>query len=700
MTTTQSPYHSKYRKADKEMVFNDDDTDLKPIHYQLPSPPPLEETYGYGLPPEEQYWKPFEIPPRLKLILKDHKLPHNKMKVEKLENEAHIYEEEIKYILDEWERVKNGFWMFIKGKQYFIPGHFYFYLQYWSLKGNLPEFRMRDLKFFTFWWMVKYDKDCTGFNYPKHRQEGATSKVCCIRYVEAILTAHGVFALQSKDEDHAEEVHRVHMELHWNDMPFWFKPVFNGNNNSTSSIEFTSPKAQSNPDFGAAALNSVIIYTSSDENALDGYTPLIFVHNDEVGKTTKADIHVRYEVQKLAMYDNSKLTIHGKCINTSTVEKMEKGGGQIFYNLCKDSDYHKRSGNNRTTTWLYTLFIPAWDGVQVDKYGFSDKQFATQDILNQRVALAEAGDIDKLIDYTRAFPLRYRDCWRISQKDCNFNLQIIQDRLDEFFGVPNKFVRYGNFEWKDGIEDSTVVWKDLDPTHKDCKFTVSYLIEDPRMANRQSRTREGVRFPTNTNQFCAGADPYKFDKTKTNKKSKGAGMVYRRRNHAIDPVGKDPRKWVTDRFCCSYNFRPKSKRIYGEDMIKMCVYYGCKLFPEVNVPFLWDHFDDRGYGGYLYYTVDRKNKVSNQPGTNTTGVGTKDEIFRLTESHIEANGMREVHTEWLEQCKDIVDDMSPFDLFVAGGMALMLNSIDTFFVDEEKLKSTRNIARFLECFNN
>ena len=41
------------------------------------------------------------------------------------------------------------------------------------------------------------------------------------------------------------------------------------------------------------------------------------------------------------------------------------------------------------------------------------------------------------------------------------------------------------------------------------------------------------------------------------------------------------------------------KEEYGDDMIKMCVYWGCPMFPETNVPFVREHFEKNGYSGML-----------------------------------------------------------------------------------------------------
>jgi len=105
----------------------------------------------------------------------------------------------------------------------------------------------------------------------------------------------------------------------------------------------------------------------------------------------------------------------------------------------------------------------------------------------------------------------------------------------------------------------------------------------------------------------------------------------------------------------------------------MCVYYGVQMFPEINVPFLWDYFDERGYGGYLLYKVDPKSfEFSKTPGGSSSDK-IKQDIFTEYMTWIENEADKETHVEILEECRDIEgpEDMTNHDLFTAGGYALL-----------------------------
>jgi hypothetical protein len=96
------------------------------------------------------------------------------------------------------------------------------------------------------------------------------------------------------------------------------------------------------------------------------------------------------------------------------------------------------------------------------------------------------------------------------------------------------------------------------------------------------------------------------------------------------------------------------------------------MFPEIDVPFLWDYFAHRGWEGYLLFKVDPHTfKVSVTPGD--TANKTKQDIFTEYMTWIENEADEENHIEILEECRDIdgPEDMTNYDLFTAGGYALL-----------------------------
>jgi hypothetical protein len=675
---------------DSHVIFNDNDSDLKPIVVPLPTPPAHKEIQNWDLPVEQQKWRHMPMPAKLQELQENIKLTPSE-KVKHLEKHKAYYEDEIEFISKDWDRRINGMWLYIKGKAFYITGDNYYYLQWWPIEGKPVQFRMRDRKWWLFVEFIDKDPYTFGFNYPKHRREGATTRVSCKRFLVATTQTFARVGLQSKEEKHAAEVHKTFMLDNFRYYtPFWHVPVWDSDERNKTSIRFYAPTSKDHVDYGKKSLKSIIDYMDSGAKAYDGLK-LKYLHGDEVGKTTEVDIKVRWEIQRSCLSDGSRVI--GKCINTSTVDEMDKGGGKQFKRLADQSHYHEKNESGRTTSGLYNLFIPAdegYDGVDVngnqfiDDYGFdvldeNGKTKAHNFHESIRDGYRKAGDIEGLIEYTRQYPLKWKDCWRRTARDCNFNLSIIEERMD-YYRMGNPDIQRGNFMWLNAKQDTEVIWVP-DP---EGKFNLSYQFDDPRKSN-SFHYEDGVKKPNNVTRFVAGGDPFKFKDTRGGKKSLGGGAVFMMYDSSIDST-KDIDSWTTNRLVCTYNFRPNNKNLYGEDMLMMCVYFGCQMFPEINVDFLWDYFDNRGYGGYLFFPIDpHTGKISRTPGAQT-GEKIREEIFREIQYYIEMHGRREKHMDFLEQCKEIEDDMGDFDLFTAAGLSLIASKRNSIAVKDSSIE--------------
>jgi len=649
-------------------MFNED-PDLKPIKVDLPTPPDPKEIIGYGLPPEKQMFKRPKMPAKLYKLNSDKKIPHNE-KSEILREDHEYYAEEIAFIQQEWHRRINGVWYYINGKPTFIPGIFYFYLCYWNVgnkrNNGLPDYRDRDRKFFIFSDFCEKDDKCYGFVYPKHRREGATTKAACWNYEYISRREKVRGGIQSMTDTHAGMVFQKHLIPGWRKIPFFFKPVWEGSTNPKSELSMNAPAMRiTRTNMGSDEmedLGSTIDYESSTEGAYDG-SRLERYHADEAGKTKSVDVYKRHLVARECMTFLD--SIIGKAIYTSTSGEMVKGGGEQFKKLITTSDYYDRDDNGRTTSGLYTLFIPADEGFKVDKYGVSLKEKSRQYLLNERKKALKDEDFEKLNESTRQYPLRLRDCFRNASDQDNFDMKIIQDMLDKYQFENNDAVR-GDFMWKDGVKDSEVVFY----PRANGRFLVSYQFPNPQQAN-SSRIFRGKKIPGNADLFRSGGDTFKFKTTESGKKSLGGGATFMKRDTAIDPDSRPIEDWETHRFVATYLHKPMNVDEYCEDMLMMCVYYGSMMVPEINVPAIWDHFERRGYEGYLFYAIDRTNgKFKKKPGFNT-GQQEVEDIFRAYQLYTKLHGYRIYHDDLLEQLQAIGEKMGDYDLFAAGGMIFL-----------------------------
>lgn len=672
----ENPHFRQYTKAEKFITVNDNDPDLSPINIYLPESPPEKEIDGWGLPVSEQFFKIPEIPQKLVQLQK--KMNTVEECIAAIRQEPEFYKEEIAFIQREWERRMHGYWFYNNGKPTYIAGVHYFYLCYWWLGSIRPEYRSRDRKFFLFAVMCLFDPYCAGFNYPKFRREGATSKASCFEYWLITQERNVDAGNQSKDGQSAAEVFLTHIMPSHKKMAFWFKPITRGKTEAQKELNFfpvgTSITKKGNEISPEESLESSITYGTSTEGYYDG-KKLRFYYADEVGKTKEADVYARHNIVKPSISRGNSYI--GLIINTSTVGEMVKGGGEQFKTLCMQSMYQDRMAENgETVSGLYNLFIPAYEGFDltdkktgkrfIDKFGNSDTEETKKYLSEVRERKLAKGDLDGYAEDVRMFPMKFSECFRTASGACRFNPEILNKRIEEFrFG--NKHKVRGNFAWKDNVKDTTVEWI----PSSNGKFYVSYIPEAPQ-AN-QIIVKDGLKTPALKHLFVAGGDPFKFNvvKGKKSEVSDGSGAVFRKFDPSQDDANGDPATWHTNKFCCTYSNRPRTKDEYGEDMLMMCIFYGCEMYPEINVDFLWDYFEKRGYGGYLFYQTDLKTKRKSKTPGGHTNVNVQESIFGEFSNYIERYGMYEYHTEIFEQCLEIQDDMNPYDLFVGAGYALL-----------------------------
>lgn len=318
---------------------------MQTIRVFLPKQPKEELIDGYGLDPKEQMWRPPQIPLRLQQLQRTSKTLDDIQN--KLYRNQKEYAQEIAWIKREWDRRLNGYWLFINGKATYMDGWHYFYCGYWNLDIGLPEYRYRDYLFFHFARFCYTDTKlpdgtdmerrlCYGFNYPKHRREGATYKAECINYeiVSRTRSVHG--GIQSMDGDSAKDAFLDKLVNPWQKLPFFFKPKYTGSTAPKSVLMFDEPSINVTTKGGLAnvdiGLQSKITYATTAARGFYDGKKLIFYHDDETGKCFGYGT-------KLLMYDGSEKEIQDVVVgdvlmgNDSTpryVTELIRGTDQLY----------------------------------------------------------------------------------------------------------------------------------------------------------------------------------------------------------------------------------------------------------------------------------------------------------------------------------------------------------------------------------
>lgn len=693
----------QYKDADEFIMVNDNDKELEPIKIPLPKPPPLEEIDGFGLPAKEQYFRHEKYP--VKLI----ELEKKSNTVDDIWTELSIrqrtYKDEIDWIKLQLYREFNGCWTFINGKPTYLPGLFYVYLNFWQLDMGVPEYRERDLKFFLFDEFIERKNNFFGFIYPKHRREGATSKASCCHYftILRLIKCHG--GLQSKTENDGVQTIQKHVIEPWKELPFFYKPEQDQGDNPKSRLNFV-PIAQKG---GVSkrgkksallttrkGLQSSITTRAATPSAYD-QTKLYFYHGDEWGKQKDNDINKTWSFVSRCLSQASGRLIHGKAIITTTVEEMENMGGDKFEKLCINSQYHdaEKSNTKRTSTGLAVLFISGEEGLDsyVGRYGESIVEAPTKEqlkylreknpdieytegegsrkyLINLENQFLENNDLDGYFDQKRKQPREYADCFIGASKDIGFNIPLIRDRINEL-KIDDTNLTVGDYERVDPNNiNSHVVWI---PNPNGC-WKVSRVLPDAQ-TNLKQQDINGIWRPMFPDRYTASADPFKNRNFKGT--SDGGGAVFMERDWESEPENTPIHKMVTYRFVCTYRKRKKTSKLFADDMLKMCQYWGAMMYPETEVPVIWDYFEDNGYGGFLKYGVAADGHVNDKPGFNSRG--SKQNLFDAIRNYTSIFTPHERHIDFLEEVIRIkgLDDMTHNDVFTACGGCL-LGSRTTF----------------------
>lgn len=724
----------QYKEAEKTMTFNDNDPDLTPITIQLPSPPEYHKIANFGLPAKEQKFKPPELPEKLaKLVQKTDTIDDIWAE---LDRNQYYYKDEIQFIKKQWQYFVHGYWVFINGVPTHLDGWHWFYCSWWKIDIGLPHYKSRDKKFFKFarhcyttteatyrfrlqhngrwhyfsdlkpawekakdlnvteveegWYVIdKKKRTVIGFTYAKYRREGATYKACCILYCMAIVSKNGLFAIQSLNDKAAEHTFSVHIVDPWQRLPFFFKPNYEGSTNPKKMGLSFSPPAVRMSSKGSlakanAGLNTKIIFAEASGDGVDGKKVLGHEH-DEVGKfEPPLNMPLISARIKPCFTLNQGQDIIGFGIKTSTVgDTAANGGGDYFKSYCYNSMYHDRNANGHTLTGFVNLFIPTSDGIVVDEFGNSviddpppDVEIYDKDgvrileggrtkIKNERKKFLDKGDYEGLALVKRESPEYFSEAFSSSPGLSKLPLGVVDQRLDQLFSNPKKHPC--SLEWSNGFGSDVIMRRD--PLGK---WYESGGIQDNEWNQRYWDASAMSWVPKFKFKRTLGVDPFKSNQTKGSRRSEGAGAVFYKHDFAVDP-SPDLTTWKeSQRFIMTYSYREFDKEVFFEDMLKTAIFMSCGVFPEMNLPEIWDWFIKKGYGEYMLFKFDyATGKESLTPGATLANNSYKEQIFAWYSTYLTRHWQNEYHDELLIQIRRIQGpkQMTDYDLFSAGGWA-------------------------------
>ncbi len=580
----------------------------------------------------------------------------------------------------EWERRTNGYWFWNNGNLEWLSPTHYFYCTWWKIDIGLPMFIDADRDWFYMWWHVQNNSKARGFVNLENRRGGKTWKGTCCLYESTSKTPNSNSGIQSKTDDDASKVFKK-LIFSWRKVPYFFKPIDVGESNPKTRLDFSESSKRNTKihqkEYGLV-LDSLIDFESSNEEAYDGTKQLIN-YQDEIGKTKKINVNERIKIVSECVVDGSRII--GKIIATSTVEEMEKKGGKFCKMVWDGASPKNLRPNGETQNGLLRYFKPSDYGYRgedennvpfIDQYGYSDRDRTKKYIENT------VNSIQKLEDknsYRRKYPLQISDCWISDSKQATYDVGKIDQQLRHNETLPDSTLVRGNFLWKDGVKDSTVIWH---PTEQG-KWLISWL---PKIEDRnKSITKYSKRSPANTEQGCFGLDPYDNKTTVDNRKSNAASYGFRK----FDPMNP----YETGIFVCEYVNRPPLPEIMWEDMILQSVFFGWEILIENNKIGTINHFRQRGYINYLMHRPEETQTASSrsmeEPGIPMSGTEPRQALIYAVESHvINRIGMimEEGKEPYMGKCYfdlllndlkdfDLDSEWTKFDCMVGAGLALL-----------------------------
>ena len=511
----------------------------------------------------------------------------------------------------EFDKREYGYWFMNNNSPTYVTGSHYMYLQWTKIDVGLPDFRESNRIFYIFWEACKADSRSFGMCYLKNRRSGFSFMSSSESCSTGTIVRDSRIGILSKTGSDAKKMFTDKVVPIIRNYPFFFKPIQDGMDNPKTELAFRVPASKitrRNMDDEKTeeidGLDTTIDWKNTSDNSYDGEKLLLLVH-DESGKWEKPEnILNNWRVTKTCLRLGSKIV--GKCMMGSTSNALSKGGDN-FKKLFNDSNPASRSANGQTKQGLYSLFIPMEWNIEgyIDRYGWPvfedpktpivgmDGEKITNGVIswwtNEVAALKS--DADALNEFYRQFPRTESHAFRDESKQSLFNLTKIYQQIDYNDSlIKDRVVTRGYFHWKDGKQDTTVIWT---PDQKG-RFLVSWIPDQNKRNNVLDR--KGKKYPGNEHMGAFGCDPYDISGVVGGGGSNGAlhGMTKFHMENA-----------PTNEFFLEYIARPQTAEIFFEDVLMACVFYGMPILIENNKQRLLYHFKNRGYRAFSINRPDK-----------------------------------------------------------------------------------------------
>jgi len=536
--------------------------------------------------PLEQYWERQLLPDEYEKWLEDERTIK--------EHDAKYFNYDLEKIrIREWHRRIYGVWVWIKGKPYYIPGSFYFFLNYWVLDGGFPSFRKSDYKKALYWKWNEYNPYSYGMIEVTKRRGGKSVFAACMLTEYATRTIKAICNMQSKSDDDAKKLFDFHIVTPFQSLWSEFIPLYDTNKGTKpeKKLSFYAASARGkNVSVTDEQLKSEIAFENSKPLALDGQK-LARLILDERGKVDFDLIEAHLIIRKCLL--DWRMNIVGKMIVTTTVEEI--GIKSKFFELWQSSNPEKIYGNS-TKSGLFSFFMGADEAGDCDIYGDAFIEKNKVIIMQNRANLE--GNSRALIAEMRKDPLSEREAFMVLNSNCHFDIMLLNDMHDAATMNQNEVLEYGNFIWKDGKPFTKAIWQECDKEVARWTKPKNYKLPSDETVEWVGQ----MAIPKRYVQFISGCDPFQNDIVESGEGSKGSsGVLNRYEDGENDAI-------FNRMFVCRYYYRPQIAKLFHMDMALQCFAFGCRLLPEAKMDGgLRKFFIDNYLEAFLIRLPDKEN---------------------------------------------------------------------------------------------
>ena len=676
----------------------------------LPQPPKDKKKILFSdLPKKEQYWRRPELP----AISPDN---------------VEAYDE---FIKEEFRRRVEGIWFMNNGKPVYLTGNHYFALTYFRMldDGDFMKFRYAQLKMFYHLQACIVDPRSLGQLFGKSRRTGFTYVVLAILLNASTMKRNNKLGMMSKTGTDGQEAFLKYAYA-LRSLPFWFKPIIQGKEDSPSGFTFSAPadnskeaKKQKKSNVNDY-LNTTVDWRNTTNGSYDSIK-LNYYLLDEIFKVEKPnDIIVHMGMIRPTMMPSGRVV--GKMFGGSTMGSHNKGGEQgielINNSYVKDRD----PVTKKTTSGLYFHFLPAQENMEefTDKYGFCHTVKPPKGTLNVIGEPIEMGSIDYLLaveeqlrkqsdaaynEQLRTYPRTVEHMMRDESGECAFNLAKIieQEEFNETIQEENKYM-IGNFDWVNEVDGNVEFFP-----NPQGRFKVAWIpskVDGTEGLKNRVEERNGLFYPLNKDCVRFGCDPFSLKSTH----GTGSKGAIHGKTIMFPEGGAPSNKWVIE-----YIARPPDETIFFEDVIKVIRFYGAPILVESNRIDLLRHMRNRGYRNFAMNRLDRplaklnanEKEYGGQPmsgqdilDSHINSIGAWIERYVGVSSNEEFREVGEMgNMPFSETLKDWrkfdPDKRTKYDATISSGLCLMACSTEKY-KGVKKTKKTSNASGIFRKYSN